>query len=76
MQEARSTYCSHVCLKSSFVSEKSSSSSASGNVLGGFGVKWGTFGPWKEQTEVAAIALNQNVVNKFLKVCIEGEGAH
>ena len=44
--------------------------------MGGFGVKWGTFGPRKEQTEVAAIALNQKVVNKFLKVCIEGEGAH
>ena len=39
--------------------------------------KWGTFGPWKAQTEAAAIALNQKVVDKFfLKVCAEQEGAH
>ena len=40
------------------------------------GAKWATCGPWKAQTEVAAIALNQKVVDKFfLKVCAEGEGA-
>ena len=39
------------------------------------GAKWGTLGPWKAQTEAAAIALNQKVVDRFLKVCAEGEGA-
>ena len=39
------------------------------------GAKWGTLGPWKAQTEVAAIALNQKVVDRFLKVCAEGEVA-
>ena len=38
--------------------------------------KWGTPGPWEAQVEVAAIALNQKVVDEFLKVCAEGEGAH
>ena len=42
---------------------------------------WGTLEPWKAQTEVAAMALNQKVVDKFfvfcfLKVCAEREGAH
>ena len=36
--------------------------------------KWGTSGPWEVQTEVAAIALNQKVMDKFLKVCVEEEG--
>jgi len=31
------------------------------------GAKWGTLGPWKVQREVAAIALNQKVVDKFFK---------
>ena len=40
------------------------------------GAKWGTLGPWKAQTEAAAIAPNQKVVDKFfLKVCAEGEVA-
>ena len=26
--------------------------------------------------EVAAVTLNQKVVDKFLKVCAEGQGAH
>ena len=50
------------------------------------GAKWGTFGPWKAQTEAAAIALNQKVVDTFnqkvvdtffffFKVCAEEEGA-
>ena len=34
-----------------------------------------TPGPWEAQAEVVAIALNQKVVDKFLKVCVEGEGA-
>ena len=37
--------------------------------------KWGTPGPWGAQAEVAVVALNKKVVDKFLKVCIEGEGA-
>ena len=37
--------------------------------------KWGTLGPWEAQAEVAVVALNQKVVDKLLKVCIEGEGA-
>ena len=37
--------------------------------------KWGILGPWKAQMEAAAIALNQKVVDEFLKVCAEGEGA-
>ena len=40
------------------------------------GAKWGTPGPWEAQTEVVAIALNQKVVDKLSKVCIEGEEAH
>ena len=39
------------------------------------GAKWGTPGPWEAETEVAAMALNQKVVEKFLKVCAEQEGA-
>ena len=39
------------------------------------GAKWGTPGPWEAQTEEAGIALNQKVVDKFLKVCVEGEEA-
>ena len=39
------------------------------------GAKWGTLGPWKAQTEAAAIAPNQKVVDKFFKVCAEGEVA-
>ena len=39
------------------------------------GAKWGTPGPWEVQTEAAAIALNQKVVDKFLKICVEGAGA-
>ena len=37
--------------------------------------KWGTPGPWEVQAEVAVVALNKKVVDKFLKVCVEGEGA-
>ena len=37
--------------------------------------KWGTPGSWEAPAEVAAVALNQKVVDKFLKVCVEGEGA-
>ena len=40
------------------------------------GAKWGTPRPWEAQTEVVAIALNQKVVDKLSKVCIEGEEAH
>ena len=32
------------------------------------GAKWGTPGPWEVQTEVTGIAINQNVMDKFLKV--------
>ena len=31
---------------------------------------------WEAQTEVAVITLNQKVVDKFLTVCAEEEGAH
>ena len=34
-----------------------------------------TPGPWEAQAEVVAIALNQKVVDKFLKVCVDAEGA-
>ena len=34
----------------------------------------GTPGPWEVQMEVVVIALTQKVVEKFLKVCVEGEG--
>nr|XP_005907719.1 PREDICTED: ATP-binding cassette sub-family A member 3-like [Bos mutus] len=37
--------------------------------------KWGTPGPWEAQAEVALVALNKKVVDKFLKVCAEWEGA-
>ena len=37
--------------------------------------KWGTSGSWEAQGDVAAVALNQKVVDKFLKVCLKGEGA-
>ena len=37
--------------------------------------KWGTPGSWEAQAEVAVVALNQKVVDKFLKVCLKGEGA-
>ena len=37
--------------------------------------KWGTPGPWEAQAELVVVALNQKVVDKFLKVCVEGEGA-
>ena len=42
-----------------------------------WGQSGGTFGPWKAQTEAAAIAPNQKVVDKFFffKVCAEGEVA-
>ena len=39
------------------------------------GAKWGTSGPWEEKAEVATFTLNQKVVDKFLKVCVEGKGA-
>ena len=39
------------------------------------GARWGTPGPWKAQTEAAAITLNEKVVDRFLKVCTEWEGA-
>ena len=39
------------------------------------GAKWGTPRPWEAQTEAAEIALTQKVVDKYLKVCVEGEGA-
>ena len=35
------------------------------------GAKWGTLGPCEAQTEAVAIALNQKVMDKFLKVCVE-----
>ena len=38
------------------------------------GEKWGTPGPWEAQTEAAAIALSQKVMDKFLKVFVEEEG--
>ena len=75
LQEALSVYCACVCFKSSFVSENSLSSSASGNALGGFegkvGNSWalgGTNGGGSDLT------LNQKVMHKFLKVCVEEEG--
>ena len=37
------------------------------------GAKWGTPGPCEVKTEVAAIALNQKVMHKFLKVCVGEE---
>ena len=37
--------------------------------------KWGTPGPWEAQAELVVVALNQKVVDKFLKVCVEWEGA-
>ena len=37
--------------------------------------KWGTPGPWEVQAEVAVVALNKKVVDKFVKVCVEGEWA-
>ena len=37
--------------------------------------KWGTPGPWEAQVEVAVVALNKKVVDKFLKLCVDGEGA-
>ena len=40
------------------------------------GAKWGTPGPWEAKTEAAVIALNQKVMDKFLKVCVEEEGRH
>ena len=40
------------------------------------GANWGTPGTWEVQTEAAAIALNQKVMDKFLKVCVEEEGPH
>ena len=38
------------------------------------GAKWGTLGPWEAQTEAVAIALNQKVMDTFLKVCVEEGG--
>ena len=38
------------------------------------GAKWGTPRPWEAQTEAAEIALNQKVMDTFLKVCVEEEG--
>ena len=44
-------------------------------LLGGFGGKVGN--SWAlGGTEVAAITLNQKIMDKFLKVCIEEEGSH
>lgn len=41
----------------------------------GFGDKWELLDPGREvQMEAAVIALNQKVVDKFLKVCVEGRG--
>ena len=39
------------------------------------GAKWVTPGPWEALTEAAVIALTQKGVDKFLKVCAEGDGA-
>ena len=39
------------------------------------GAKWRTPGPWEAPAEVVVVALNQTVVDKFLKVCVEWEGA-
>ena len=41
----------------------------------GLGAKWGIPRAWEAQAEVVVIALNQKVVDKFLKVFMEGEGA-
>ena len=65
-----------VCFKNSFVSENSiffSLMQCSGRLWGQSG---GAPGPWEAQTEAAAIALNQKVMDKFLKVCVEEEGPH
>ena len=41
------------------------------------GSLWGqSGGTWEAQAEVATIALNQKVGDKFLKVCVDGEEAH
>ena len=65
----------HASASKAFVSENSLSSSASGNALGGFegkvGNSWalgGTNGGGSDLT------LNQKVMHKFLKVCVEEEG--
>ena len=75
LQGAGSVYCVSSALKAPLFQKNSLSFSALGNALGGFGGKVATPGPWEAQAEVVAIALNQKVVDKFLKVCVEGEGA-
>ena len=37
--------------------------------------KWGVLKPWGGASGGGVVALNQKVLNKFLKVCVEGEGA-
>ena len=36
--------------------------------------KWGVLKPWGGTSGGGVVALNQKVVDKFLKVCVEGEG--
>ena len=38
--------------------------------------KWGVLKPWEGASRGGISALNQKVLDKFLKVCVEGEGAH
>ena len=54
-----------VCFKSSTVQKTFYLPQASATLWEALGAKWGTLGPWKAQTEAAAIALNQKVVYKF-----------
>ena len=37
--------------------------------------KWGVLKPWGLTSGGGVVALNQKMLDKFLKVCIEGEGA-
>ena len=37
--------------------------------------KWGVLKPWGGASGGGVVALNQKVLDKFLKVCVGGEGA-
>ena len=37
--------------------------------------KWGVLKPWEGASRGGISALNQKVLDKFLKVCVGGEGA-
>ena len=50
--------------------------SALGNTLEGFEGKVGNSWDLGGAAEVAVVTLNQKVADKFLKVCVEWEGAH